>query len=123
MVRGLRGPVCTICAAATRDGDFQLPVCHSSSLHDCRVAHTSTVMESGKSSNILHSSSKVLEGREHLPWDSLVPQHRVGHKYIRKCFCTVQVRERWHGLPRELVVSSLEVFKSCLDVVALLEQG
>lgn len=79
--------------------------------------------ESGKSSNVLQSSSKVLEGREHVPWDSFVPQHRVSHKYIRKCFLAVQVRERWHGLPGEVVVSSLEVFKSCLDMVALLEQG
>ena len=37
---------------------------------------------------------------------------------IRKHFLTVRVTEYWNRLPRELVESpSLEIFKSCLDMV------
>ena len=45
-------------------------------------------------------------------------------------FCTVEVMEHWHMLPRGCGVSSLETSKSCLDKglgtllwVALLELG
>ncbi|KFQ83609.1 hypothetical protein N337_12771, partial [Phoenicopterus ruber ruber] len=48
--------------------------------------------------------------------------HQVKHRRfplnIRKHFFTVMVTEHWHRLPREVVESpSLEIFKSCLDMV------
>ena len=37
---------------------------------------------------------------------------------IRKRYFTVRAIEQWHRLPREVVASlSLEIFKSCLDMV------
>jgi len=45
-------------------------------------------------------------------------EHMRLHLNIRKCFLTVKVTEHWHGLPREVVESpSLDIFKSCLDMV------
>jgi len=48
--------------------------------------------------------------------------HKLKHRRfpldIRKCYFTVSMTEHWHRLPREVVVSSsLEILKSCLDVV------
>lgn len=36
---------------------------------------------------------------------------------IRQHFCVMQVMEHWHGLPRGCGVSSMEILRSCLDVV------
>ena len=48
--------------------------------------------------------------------------HKLKHRRlplnIRKHFFTVRVTEHWNRLPGEVVVSpSLEIFKSCLDMV------
>ena len=37
------------------------------------------------------------------------------HLSMRKNFLTLTVTEPWHKLPREVVGSSLETFKTCLD--------
>ena len=43
-------------------------------------------------------------------------EHRRFH-LIRKQFFTVWMAEHWHKLPRGCEISSLEISKSCLDVV------
>jgi len=57
-------------------------------------------------------------------------EHRRHPPNIRKHFCAVQVMEHWHRLPRGCGVSSLQIFRRCLDMVldplfwvSLLEQG
>jgi len=42
-------------------------------------------------------------------------QHRKFHLNMRKNFFPVRVAEPWNRLPRELVESPLQMFKSCLD--------
>ncbi|KFQ85061.1 hypothetical protein N337_12980, partial [Phoenicopterus ruber ruber] len=45
-------------------------------------------------------------------------KHRRCRLNIRNRFLTVRVTEHWHRLPREVAESpSLEIFKSCLDMV------
>ena len=42
-------------------------------------------------------------------------KHRKFHTNVRKNFFAVRVMEHWHRLPREVVDSSLEIFKTFLD--------
>lgn len=44
-------------------------------------------------------------------------EHQVFLLNIKKHFCTVQVTDHWHRVPREIVVSFLEIMRSCLDMV------
>jgi len=57
-------------------------------------------------------------------------KHRKFHLNMRKNFFTLRVTELWNRLPREVVHSSLEIFKTRLDKVlcrllwvTLLRQG
>ena len=42
-------------------------------------------------------------------------EHRKFHTNMQKNFFTVKVMEHWNRLPREVVESPMEIFKTCLD--------
>ena len=42
-------------------------------------------------------------------------EHRKFHTNMRKNFFAVRVMELWNRLPREVVESSMEIFKTWLD--------
>jgi len=44
-------------------------------------------------------------------------KHRKLRLNMRKNFFTLRVMEHWNRLPREIVDSPLEIFKTCLDKV------
>ncbi|GAB0185421.1 hypothetical protein GRJ2_001007400 [Grus japonensis] len=45
-------------------------------------------------------------------------EHRKFHLNMRKNFFTLRVTKHWHRLPREVVEPpSLEIFKTCLDMI------